>query len=127
MLEPVEVEASSQKAPLGFDARDFRPKALKKGSRVLGGTILGRLGAKSPKSAPYLKFEIRPAGRGAPRIAELAPILERARPRPVTPYYDLISDVLQSEFSAAVTGIRTPARALGRAQGLVDHLMGVAR
>jgi hypothetical protein len=75
VLEPVEVEASSQKAPLGFDARDFTPKALKKGSRVLGGTILGRLGEKTEKSAPYLKFEIRPAGRGAPRI-DPKPILD---------------------------------------------------
>jgi murein DD-endopeptidase MepM/ murein hydrolase activator NlpD len=75
VLEPVEVEASGQKAPLGFDARDFTPKVLKKGSRVLGGTILGRLGAKTKKSAPYLKFEIRPAGRGAPRI-DPKPILD---------------------------------------------------
>jgi hypothetical protein len=75
VLEPVKVEPSSQKAPLGFDARDFRPKALKKGSRVLGGTILGRLAAKTAKSAPYLKFEIRPAGRGAPRI-DPKPILD---------------------------------------------------
>ena len=65
----------TQGAPLGFDARDFRPKALKKGSRVLGGTILGRLGEKTAKSAPYLKFEIRPAGRGAPRI-DPKPILD---------------------------------------------------
>jgi hypothetical protein len=68
-------EQATQGAPLGFDARDFRPKALKKGSRVLGGTILGRLGRKTAKSAPYLKFEIRPAGRGAPRI-DPKPILD---------------------------------------------------
>ena len=66
---------ATQDAPIGFDPRDFRPKALKKGSRVIGGTILGRLGAKTAKSAPYLKFEIRPAGRGAPRI-DPKPILD---------------------------------------------------
>jgi murein DD-endopeptidase MepM/ murein hydrolase activator NlpD len=75
VLAPVEVEASSQKAPLGFDPRDFTPKVLKKGSRVIGGTILGRLGEETAKSAPYLKFEIRPAGRGAPRI-DPKPILD---------------------------------------------------
>ncbi len=80
VLAPVEVEAtastaSSQKAPLGFDPRDFTLKSLKKGSRVIGGTILGRLGQKTRKSAPYLKFEIRPAGRGAPRI-DPKPILD---------------------------------------------------
>jgi multiple sugar transport system substrate-binding protein len=55
----------------------------------------------------------------------LLPIVERARPRPVTPYYNMISDVLQSEFSAGVTGIRTPEAALSRAQRLVDHITGI--
>jgi hypothetical protein len=75
VLAPVEVEASDQKAPLGFDPRDFTPKVLKKGSRVIGGTILGRLGSETAKGAPYLKFEIRPAGAGAPRI-DPKPILD---------------------------------------------------
>jgi murein DD-endopeptidase MepM/ murein hydrolase activator NlpD len=66
---------ATQDAPIGFDPRDFRPKALKKGSRVIGGTILGRLGEKTARSAPYLKFEIRPAGSGAPRI-DPKPILD---------------------------------------------------
>jgi len=34
----------------------------------------------------------------------------------------MISDTLESEFSAAITGIRTPERALDRAQALVDHI-----
>jgi hypothetical protein len=71
----VEEVEPTQGAPVGFDPRDFRPKALKKGSRVIGGTILGRLGKKTARSAPYLKFEIRPAGQGAPRI-DPKPILD---------------------------------------------------
>jgi multiple sugar transport system substrate-binding protein len=42
----------------------------------------------------------------------------------VTPYYMMLSDILQGEFSAAITGVRTPEHALGRAQSLIDHLMG---
>lgn len=61
-----------------------------------------------------------------PFIARLRERVERARPRPVTPYYLLISDVLQSEFSAAIAGLRTPEEALKRAQRQVDHLMGEA-
>jgi multiple sugar transport system substrate-binding protein len=61
---------------------------------------------------------------GAPLIAALRPAFERARPRPVTPYYMMFSDVLQGEFSAAITGVRAPEAALGRAQSFVDHLMG---
>jgi multiple sugar transport system substrate-binding protein len=60
---------------------------------------------------------------GAPLIASLLPIVVRARPRPVTPYYPMINDTLAAEFSAAVTGVRSPAEALRRAQELVDHLM----
>jgi trehalose/maltose transport system substrate-binding protein len=63
---------------------------------------------------------------GAPRIAALLPLLERARPRPVTPYYQLVADVLQGEFSAAVTGVRPPGEALRRAQRQVDRIMGTA-
>ncbi|MCE9671846.1 ABC transporter substrate-binding protein [Myxococcus stipitatus] len=63
---------------------------------------------------------------GAPFIASLREMVERARPRPVTPYYNLVSDVLQSEFSAAVAGLRTPEEALRRAQRQVDHLTGEA-
>lgn len=59
-----------------------------------------------------------------PFIARLRGMVERARPRPVTPYYLLISDVLQSEFSAAVAGLRSPEEALKRAQKQVDHLTG---
>jgi Transglycosylase SLT domain/Peptidase family M23 len=71
----VEVEEVTQAAPLGFDPRDFTPKPLRKGARVIGGTILGRLGPGTATRAPYLKFEIRPAGQGSPRI-DPKPILD---------------------------------------------------
>jgi len=63
---------------------------------------------------------------GAPRIASLLPIVEQARPRPVSPYYQLVADVLQGEFSAAVTGLRSPEDALRRAQRQVDRIAGQA-
>ncbi len=59
----------------------------------------------------------------APTVAALLPAMERALPRPVTPYYPMINDSLAAELSAAITGIRSPAEALRRAQALVDHLM----
>jgi len=59
----------------------------------------------------------------APAVAALLPAVERALPRPVTPYYPMIEDVLAAEFSAAVTGIRSPAEALARAEAQVEHLM----
>src|SRR5215207_2846813 len=59
----------------GLDRRDVRLKTLKEGSTVVAGTILGRIGKTSERSAPHTLFEIRPAGRGAPRI-DPKPILD---------------------------------------------------
>jgi len=64
---------------------------------------------------------------GAPLLAKLLPMFEEARSRPKTPYYAMISDALEGEFSAAVTGIRTPEKALKRAQALVDHIVDPIR
>lgn len=74
-----------------------------------------------PRRAAYedARLEAR-----APFIASLLPILEHARPRPVTPFYGMLTDILQSEMSAAVAGVRSPAAALARAQALADRVMG---
>ncbi|MCW2998353.1 MAG: peptidoglycan DD-metalloendopeptidase family protein [Solirubrobacterales bacterium] len=58
----------------GLKRSDVTIKRLKVGSKVIAGTILGRLGTTS-SAAPHLRFEIRPAGRGAPRI-DPKPILD---------------------------------------------------
>ena len=62
-------------APIGLNAKDFVKKPLKKGSRVVAGTILGRIGKTSLTTAPHVLFELRPAGRGAPRV-DPKPILD---------------------------------------------------
>jgi hypothetical protein len=49
-------------------------RRLRKGSEVVAGTVLGRIG-KTGKLAPHVNFAIRPAGRGAPRI-DPKPILD---------------------------------------------------
>jgi hypothetical protein len=61
--------------PLKLDRRDYVAKKLRKGARVIAGTTLGRIGRTSPRVAPHMLFEIRPAGRGAPRI-DPKPILD---------------------------------------------------
>ena len=58
-----------------LDPKDVRLKKLDVGSKVVAGTILGRLGRTSKRKASHLRFEIRPAGRGAPRI-DPKPILD---------------------------------------------------
>jgi murein DD-endopeptidase MepM/ murein hydrolase activator NlpD len=75
----LQVEAAGYSPSFGagvkFNPRDFRPKRLRKGARVIAGTVLGRVGHTAAKRAPHVRFEIRPAGRGAPRV-DPKPILD---------------------------------------------------
>jgi Transglycosylase SLT domain/Peptidase family M23 len=56
-------------AALGADG------TLRVGSKVIAGTVLGRIGAGADGIDPHINFSIRPAGRGAPRI-DPKPILD---------------------------------------------------
>jgi trehalose/maltose transport system substrate-binding protein len=58
-----------------------------------------------------------------PHLAQLRTIFDRARPRPVTPQYVRISQVLQSEFSAVVAGLKKPDDALAAAQRQVEAII----
>jgi multiple sugar transport system substrate-binding protein len=60
-----------------------------------------------------------------PFIAELLPIFDDARPRPVSPYYMMISQVMQIEISAIIAGIRTPEEALASAQQQAEHIVDI--
>ena len=57
-----------------FDAETMQLRDLRVGSKVTGGTVLGRIGQVGA-GAPHLHFEIQPAGRGAPKI-DPKPILD---------------------------------------------------
>ena len=60
---------------LGLNSKNATLRKLRKGSRVIGGTVLGRVGRPDPKKAAHVNFMIRPAGKGAPRI-DPKPILD---------------------------------------------------
>ena len=59
----------------GLNRDDVVLKSLVPGRRVIAGTVLGRIGTTAENVAPHVLFEIRPAGRGAPRI-DPKPILD---------------------------------------------------
>src|SRR5215207_962357 len=61
--------------PFSLDPSQVTLRPLKEGSRVIGGTIVGRVGRAQAGKAPHLDFSIRPAGRGAPLI-DPKPILD---------------------------------------------------
>jgi multiple sugar transport system substrate-binding protein len=57
-----------------------------------------------------------------PVLEALLPILAGGEPRPPTPLYPALSEILQSEFSAAVTGVKSVDQALDDAQGEATQL-----
>ena len=60
---------------LGMARDQILIKPLKRGAQIPAGTVLGRIGKASSAKHPHVRFEIRPAGRGAPRI-DPKPILD---------------------------------------------------
>ncbi len=65
------------KASASVDAAAARGAdgTLRVGSRVIAGTVLGKVGGREDSADPHLDFAIRPAGKGAPRI-DPKPILD---------------------------------------------------
>jgi hypothetical protein len=61
--------------PTGLNASNARLRPLRKGSKVVAGTVIGRIGKTDVKKAPHVYFEVRPAGKGAPKI-DPKPILD---------------------------------------------------
>jgi transglycosylase-like protein with SLT domain/peptidase M23-like protein len=74
-LEDFETYSARFSRPFGVGMKNMRLKRLRRGARVVGGTILGRIGHTVPGKASHVEFQVRPAGRGAPRI-DPKPILD---------------------------------------------------
>jgi multiple sugar transport system substrate-binding protein len=77
-------------------------------------------GFSPPRRSLYRDPELKSA---APFLVSLEPVFESARPRPVSPFYVPMSQVLQTEFSAVVSGIKPPVEALAEAQQQVQELV----
>ena len=60
---------------VGLNAKNATLRPLRKGSKVVAGTVLARVGKTDPQKAPHVYFQIRPAGKGAPQI-DPKPILD---------------------------------------------------
>ena len=61
--------------PFDAKAENVELRQLRKGSHVIGGTVLGRVGRPEEGQGAHLDFAIRPAGKGAPQI-DPKPILD---------------------------------------------------
>lgn len=62
-----------------------------------------------------------------PYLTDLRQVLLAARPRPVTPYYLMLSQVWQGELSAVLVGTRSPELALASARRQADRILELDR
>jgi multiple sugar transport system substrate-binding protein len=62
--------------------------------------------------------------RTQPWMPEVRALMLAGRPRPVTPYYLMMSTMLQPELSAALTGVRPPARVVADARRGLEFMLG---
>ena len=77
-------------------------------------------GFQPARTALYRDAELLAA---QPFLGRLERVFANARPRPVTPQYVRVSQVLQGDFSAAVSGLRTPPAALAHAQQRIEEIL----
>jgi len=57
-----------------------------------------------------------------PTLPALYAMMREGNPRPVTPYYLMLSTTFQPEFSAVLVGLKSPERAMRDATVQIDHL-----
>jgi len=62
-----------------------------------------------------------------PTLPALLGLMEKGHPRPITPYYLMLSTTLQPEFSAVLVGRKSPERAIHDGTAQVDHLLRAIR
>ncbi len=58
-----------------YDGKTATLEPLRVGSRVIGGTVLGKIGTSAGTGTPHVNFAIRPAGKNTPAI-DPKPILD---------------------------------------------------
>jgi multiple sugar transport system substrate-binding protein len=85
-------------------------------------TLSLTIGYKPTLKALYKDPELL---RAQPFTTSLYDSFEHASPRPITPFYIMISQVIQPEFSAVLSGIRGPEEALKAAGEQIEHILTV--
>ena len=65
--------------------------------------------------------------RARPHMPRFHDLMQAARPRPVTPYYLMLSTTMQPEFSAALVAVKTPRQALDHARRRLEYMLGGIR
>jgi multiple sugar transport system substrate-binding protein len=116
---------SSGGAHLGVDRRTRHPALAADLVRFLAGASAQKTmsvrGALNPtRMALYHDPDVVRVHPDFPVVHDL---MLHARPRPVTPYYLMLSTTLQPEFSAALVGVKTPHEAVAHARRRLAYLL----
>jgi multiple sugar transport system substrate-binding protein len=116
--------ASTGGAHLAVSARTRHPALAVELVRFLTSDVAQRAmteGAALRPSRPALYHDAQLIARD-PTLPALLPLILRGHPRPITPYYLMLSTTLQPEFSAVLVGRKSPARAVQDGIAQVRHL-----
>ncbi len=114
---------------LGLNRYSKHPEAAEKLIRFLTSpesqkTLALTIGYKPSRKSLYGDKDLI---REQPVISSLYHIFLHTRPRPVSPYYIMMSQIMQPEFSAAISGIKTPEEALRSAQKQLEHILMIEK
>ena len=112
-------------AHLGVYRGTRHPEAATALVRFLAGEAAQRVMASGAALTPSRMALYREPDlvRDHPSFPEILSLMMVARPRPVTPYYLMLSTMLQPEFSAVLVGVKTPPVAVREARQQIEHLL----
>jgi multiple sugar transport system substrate-binding protein len=109
---------------LGVNAFSTRPQAAERLAAFLTSpqahkALALAYGYSPPRRSLFADPEL---AASQPFLASLREVFETARPRPVSPYYVALSQELQAQFSAVLTGRRQPRPALSAVAATAERL-----
>ncbi|MEA2389316.1 MAG: hypothetical protein QOG41_2089 [Thermoleophilaceae bacterium] len=109
---------------LGLNAHNSTLRRLHTGSRVIAGTLLGRVGRPDPKKAAHMNFGVRPAGKGAPHI-DPKPILDGWKLLESTAIYRAKGKNVLKDSNASIGQILLMSKPMLEKRVLADHRINI--
>src|SRR5262245_905280 len=112
-------------AHLGVYARTRHPDAAARLVRFLAGHAAEHAMAAGAALSPSRMelYHTPDLVRDHPNFPTIYTLTMLARPRPIVPYYLMMSTMLQPEFSAVLVGIKTARRAVAEGRIGLTHLL----
>jgi len=110
---------------LGVNERSKHPGEAEKFIRFFTSYEAQKLISMTIGFRPTLKalYKDKELIEAQPFTARLYEVFESARPRPVTPFYVMLSQVLQTEFSSALADVKKPGEALESAEEKIKAIL----